>query len=440
MTAKHTIGGLVLSTMFGMAAAAQAADTSVPLDQKDLVPLAGFDEAYAHQAVSLPYVLKTGYMPLEMDIVPGDQYHIDWSRHDALVAAIENAADAAIAQYRIETLKPDYAELKKSSWTRETKQRQESLLAEIVAQIVDSVPGLGDYRTVKRDESGNVTGEIRDITLLNDLVADIEAGTQNLRFDCGIQSAIEGVIVQKAERRLLPLQAPAGDFKKAGNYFLIPANLWVRGENTTQHVFVLTPAGGVIEATADPSQGGVTYVIPENGATLEQVVRGRPVIMDDMATVYDPAYGTSDYLADQMQRLMSAVWAGTENGQTVHTAHDIENFSKEPGIRVLNAESEGFMLLRQEADEGMNTLVLYQLQNKGTPLEGFVMVADALSPDGTALPEIEYFDAITEETYIARYAAAPGDPGPSLFRTAGGLLLPVPLTPAPAFPRPGPQP
>lgn len=242
------------------------------LEEQDIIETKIVSEkSYHENLVNMNHVLETGRIPMSTQIGTGrrDQtMRVDWGRDDAFTRAFHDIEDRVARRVQQEC-----AGLldKKESWTPEQRKQWEENLSKIVSDEVAKTKGLETYRTI---ENGRQSA--KGIKSLNDLSSDIQNGTHTKRFDCLIQSVMEGCLNQKMENRFLG--------EKAKSYFL--AGGGVSFEKTRfqdgLHAAILTPAGSIIESTAveakDSRYSQQVYVrskFPERN-TLQDFVNGKP--------------------------------------------------------------------------------------------------------------------------------------------------------------------
>lgn len=388
--------------VFNAAVADQPPPQFVPLRDRGVIPVKnhlGFDV----NVVNFRYIIQTGNIPAFPDSLDST-YSIDLNRDDPLtqaLATMEAAVLNSIENRRRDA--PDFRDLmEKPVWSKQDRQDFESYLSDAVSTEMDKIKGLQDYRTIPYENNQNKELPLaqENIRLLNDLSYDIEHGSQRYRFDCGVQSIIEGIVIQRVEDQVLTAENPADNYKAASSYFYSGGTaLFNEKDNPGQHAYIFTPSGTVIEATADPSKGGVPYSFFQSPNTLEQYIKGRPFIGD--GAVYDPAFADLDGMK-ALQEIDNMEQRGeVEGGQTVFQVSDINSFTTQGDIHVLDAREHGFMFVDERKANGEHNLSVYQEQNIESPSQGYVFVASAsgVTEDGQSLSAI-YTDALTQQSYM----------------------------------------
>lgn len=287
--------------------------------------------------------------------------------------------------------------MNKNTWTKDDRRQYEGVLSQIVTEETDKIPGLKDYRTI------NTTGlplALYNIHKLNDLSQDIDNNSTAFRFDCGVQSVIKGLIIQKIEDEILPHADTAG-YKQASSYFFSAGTISNGKDDLNGHIFIFTPGGNIIEATADPSRRTVAYSLNTNPNTLEQFIRGAPVVINHQKTYQ--GFHFSPNGDDKDAALSSPTLTSPERDQDPLQADNITALASSHGFLVLDARDKGFMFVVFRDDDCTNYLGVYQEKNKGTPEHGYMLVASDVLPDedfGKSSTSVLYTDQSTHDSYM----------------------------------------
>lgn len=185
--------------------------------------------------------------------------------------------------------------MERSTWDRESRIVWERKLADTVGEETAKISGLEQYRTVPVSEGPlkdrfvvqGMNMGVRPAPHLNDLSSDIENGARAIRYDCSVQSAVKGAIMQRVENAMLPQHAGAGaGLKERANYFWFSGsvrfaeddkapNAYQAGNN---HAFLASGAtGNIIEATRNPTAENSSYIAATNpNHSFERLVSGKP--------------------------------------------------------------------------------------------------------------------------------------------------------------------
>lgn len=375
----YTIGAL-----FNAAVAAEPPPEFVPLYQRGIIPVTSDSNL-----VSMNHIIETGYAPFSVSQVPQQNYSIDLSRDDALTRSMIEIRERA--ERVLQNSAVIQSMLSEEEWTKDERAVYEETISNIVTDEVDKVPGLDRYRTP--DFEFNTDPTTRNVTLLNDLSEDIEHHTSNVRFDCGVESMIKGIIIQQIENEMLPSVANDGGYKSAMPYFL--ATNW-------NHAFIFTPAGNIIEATADPSIAAYQAYIKGPGNTLEQFIKGR--------YTFD---GDSSYNSSRFLNQSEEIWAKNndklerqgqlEYGQTIFNKDQLQAMAKNFGGRIFDAGEYGFVMIEKPYGNDRYSLGAFQKQNIGSPAEGYVAISPLYNdPDKAGAKDSDFFlytDDITHKNY-----------------------------------------
>lgn len=167
---------------------------------------------------------------------------------------------------RIEASAPLTSLLRKDSWTVEDRVQWEHNVATMASEERHRIPGLGSYRSIFNREFHAQKRPAR----INDLSIDIRDGSEVMEFDCEQMTAVDGIILGRLEKTLLPQNA--GGLKRAVSYARSTGYIYMEFDTFSgvkdpsvsgHHVFLLSPlTGNIIEATANPLANEVVYRIP----------------------------------------------------------------------------------------------------------------------------------------------------------------------------------
>jgi hypothetical protein len=363
------------------------------LDEQDIIRIKRPDSnLWATNAVNFNYILRTGLIPEWTDSAGNHCfYHLDWHKDDAFTRALETIEQRS--SERIRESNDLQQLLAKTHWSKADREKWEEGVSQIVAEETARIPGFANYRTCGNEKSPDRT-DAQDITCLNDLSSDIEHNTEKLRFDCGVESIIKGVTIQKLENTLLPAQAAPTDFKKAFAYFYAAggATFYHDNEAPDPHSSIFTPSGNTIEAT----NTGYSYVRSlYDDSTLERLVRGKAFFARD-GSVYDqPEYGPpADVPRSSAKRAHDS---DREDGR-IFSRSQLWMRDGQDGTRVSETNGGGFILAATQSRDGLRELKIFQKQMVGTPEEGYVMIGYV--SDRTHAPLAwRYEDSLTGEKY-----------------------------------------
>lgn len=309
--------------------------------------------------LNVQHIIDTGQVDIAAN-VPGaslvgiSDYTIDIDKNrgpdqapsDAVNRALDSVQERVIADVKnSETMQ---ALFKKESWSPEDRTAYEKELSETVNKEIDKVPGLDEYRTVWEAKILGLGDKAHseNTTNLNELSKDIVDHTHDKRFDCGVMATFEGIILQKVEQKLLPANQE-GNMKSAHNYFLQTGSMDKVGGTTNalglsvsdgdvrtsgSHIWIVSSAtGGIIEATADPSdtRSPEVYNAPVNAVNgFQDRLEGKTAIIlnnDSMAGIrfleYDntlkmgPMGGVSDAeLGTELRNVMEKEQISLDKG------------------------------------------------------------------------------------------------------------------------------
>jgi hypothetical protein len=383
------------------------------LDKQDLVeirrPHNGSDPTHDY-AVNFNSILRTGQVPCTTD-KDRHLYNIEWTKNGAADDAF-NSTLRTIEKGAAEKIResPELQDLLvKEHWDKADRQQWEERVSTIVSDEAAKVPAFRHYRT-----SGDYPGrspdtriDAVDISRLNDLNADIQKGTEKMRFDCGVQSLVEGCVLQRIENSHLPA-APAdkGDCKKASSYFYATGGAIFGHESTrdmSNHAAVFTPAGNIIESTA--SEGSPYRRSKYSDSTLEAYARGKPFYAENGAVYNQERTHT---LTTTMARTTGEIEHAEGGDQGRIFKHDeLMQRGRQAGTAVTEDADNGFMIVasrRTYMGKDISEIKVFQNQNIGTQSEGYVMVAyadDRREPGGKGPVVVrqEYQDVIDGHTY-----------------------------------------
>ncbi len=365
-----------LPDVFGAAAANNDPCEIKPINERDVIPIRRNDVTNLN-VVSSSYIARTGNIPAFVNS-DGQNYHINWQPPDSFTKAVHTAAEATVKDLQAD--RDVQKLLQKPSWTKEDREQWEQKEAMYAAQERSKV-GLGDYRTIagvpELKDRKDIQQDAINITNLNDLSKDLDGHTKKYRNDCGIMSAVDAVVLDRAEQ-LLPKSAGAGDYKRASAYYY--TNGGVSGQDfglndkIGGHSFLISSAtGNVIEATAT-APGSHAYNKATNGNSLEQYVKGRPIITQD-GTVYGAWSNIADH---NFARVVAGVekTAAHDDGKIFNRA-ELMARDKTPGTAVTEAPGNGLLMVTSKGTEkGQDKyeVKVFERQNVGTPQEGYVLV------------------------------------------------------------------
>lgn len=189
---------------------------------------------------------------------------LDLSAQDELNQALATIVERA--RLRLEASPAVLALLRKASWTRADRVAWERELAVTASEERHRVPGLGSYRSIFNREFRAKRRPPR----INDLSLDIRNGTEEMEFDCEQMTAVDGIVLGRLERAMLP-PATQGH-KRAVSYVRATGYIYMEHDSfngvkdalvSGHHVFLLSPASGnFVEATANPLAGEAVYRAP----------------------------------------------------------------------------------------------------------------------------------------------------------------------------------
>jgi hypothetical protein len=436
------------AALFNSAVAnAEPPAAAIPLDQQNTITVSAADGE--SQLFNANYIMQTGQA--------GDDYHFDFSRHDSFMTALHTIASRSYQDILdLEQNDPDGfgALMALPRWTHDQRAEYEAALATIVADESVRIPGFEQYRTIPQDgvsgfvvtDQGHVSADIENISLLNTLSADIDRDSENLRYDCGVQSAIKIIILQTLENRLLPQQGQDGaDYKKSLSYFYTTGT--VSGESFDlknqigYHAFIFTPAGNIVEATDDPDPSQIqsdtnlqaildddSAVYVENDNSLEQFVRGRAVVQSD-GSIYDPLRRP---IADHDTLRQNPTVLGDEPSDI--DADEFVSHYGSIGYAVMDDRAQGFMAAYQRQNDGSYNVYFAQKENIGMPDEGFAFTDSGnYHPDERAPTfSLQYNDALTGQGYNITFNTLGGQGDQAAIQpraaTADATAIPPPPT------------
>jgi hypothetical protein len=374
-----------------------------PLKQRGVVPVYR-GQGYQENAVNFNYILKTGQVPN----VPGAvnfNYSIDLKADDAFNRALKTIEDRS--EQRIQKSPEMQNLLQKDQWSKQDRETWERSVSQIVKEETAKIPGFKDYRT---SSVGDATPKdpmdaAKDIRRLNDLSADIEHNTETERFDCGIESIVKGMTIQKIENRLLPDKAAnTSDYKKASSYFYATGGVSFDGQKKAgNHATIFTPAGNMIEATSNTANTKDYVKSAYGNSSLEQLARGKAFVAAD-GSIYG-AKSDEARPAGLAQQAREEHSSRREEGR-IYSRDELLGRNNIQGFMTAEDKKDNLIMVASRARKGENDdyeIKLYQKQNIGTPKEGYVIVGYDHSLQAPGVKNVElsatYADKLGNQDY-----------------------------------------
>lgn len=348
--------------------------------------------------MSADYGLRTG----DFRLSGAEDFHVDLSQENAFTDAFFKIEDNVMR--RIEK-DPQLQKLlhEQANWSKADLELYEKNLAAYVSEEMDKIPGLGKYRNTtdgKKDYQNK-----KNITDLSELSVDIENNTSTLRFDCAVMSVVEGMLNQKITNALLPEDSLDGDFKRAGQYrFISGGTLFEGDENVGRHMVVMTPGGGIIDATVDPDTNKMPYEKIVSGS-FDQYLKGQTLVTEKGNT-----YGGRDveqvFVHENARNLANDMLKGERDEGRTYSREDLWARHELDGYSVVEAKDQGLIVVASKTKKGKKAhceLKAYQLHDEGTPQEGYSIVgyrnSEILKIDQKESLSYTYTDSLTKERF-----------------------------------------
>ncbi len=249
----------------------EAADRGVAPENRTVMTHRDPDGQYS-TVIAGSYISRTGSVPIHAVFSPGNVFpgnmDIDFGKNDEFARAFQTMEQRTQAE--IET-RPDLQALRnKADWTDADRRYWDSNVADIIATIVHTTPGLDMYRTEAGDHPVPRTRH------LNDISQDMRDGTHKKEFDCEGMSIVKIVLLQRMADRNLHAE-------QASKYFYVSGmvEFGIYEDDPGGHAFIVTEKNGMVTGIVEATEDYFTFRRPTGELSFADFTRGREIVTRD---------------------------------------------------------------------------------------------------------------------------------------------------------------